>query len=92
MRPRATRACQRRIKQPTRDAQRLFVDATDWSIIPAENLVATKAAVAADLEIVMAARSAADTAALLGALEAGVDGVLLATDNANEARSLPHMT
>ena len=61
----------------------IVVDATDWSIIPAENLVAAAQAGGGSsrLQLLMVASTAADARTLLGALEKGVDGVVLATDD-----------
>ena len=57
-----------------------------WTIIPAENLVAAFAATRTRL--LFKARSADDARVLFGALELGVDGVVLASDNAAEVAQL----
>lgn len=57
-----------------------------WQVIPAENLVAAFATTRTRL--LFACSSAEDAGVLLGALETGVDGVVLATDDAAEAAKL----
>ena len=61
------------------------VDATEWSIIPAENVIA---AAGAHSEVLFYADTAADVHTLLQALEAGVHGVVLRTDSPVEVRTL----
>ena len=56
-----------------------------WTSIPAENLVAAHKACASGAQVYVTATSAALAAASFGALEAGVDGVLLETDSPVEA-------
>ena len=65
--------------------------ASDWAIIPAENLVAAVAAARrarAGPRLLVRAHTAAAALALLGALEAGPDGVVLATQDSTEVRAL----
>lgn len=57
-----------------------------WQIIPAENMVAAFAATRTRL--LFKASSADDAGVLLGALETGVDGVVLATDDAAQVAQL----
>ncbi len=57
-----------------------------WQIIPAENMVAAFARTRTRL--LFRANSADDAGVLLGALETGVDGVVLATDDAAEVAQL----
>ena len=66
----------------------VLVDAADgvWTIIPAENLVAAFAATSTRL--LFKARSASDANVLFGALELGVDGVVLASDDTAEVAQL----
>ena len=66
-----------------------IVDATDWSIIPAENLVASCQAHAGSAPVLVYAATAADARTLLTALEVGVDGVVLRTDDLAEVRLPP---
>lgn len=65
----------------------VIVDSSAWRVIPAENLVAAYGA-APDSTLVAFARDADDAAAMFEALETGVDGVVLRTDDPNEAREL----
>jgi len=58
----------------------------DWSVIPAENLVAAFAGSARELYAV--ARDAVEARVMLEALEVGVDGVLLRTDDPGEVRAM----
>lgn len=69
----------------------IVVDATDWSIIPAENLVAAAQAGSGSsgLQLLMVASTAADAQTLFGALEKGVDGVVLATDDVAQVLYIP---
>ena len=69
--------------------QILLVDATDWSIIPAENLVA--ACQGRAFQLMMYADSAAAVETLLGALETGVDGTVLRTDDVAEVGYSCHL-
>lgn len=64
----------------------VVVDATDWSIIPAENLVAAAQAGSSSngLKLLMVASNAKDALTLFGALEKGVDGVVMATDDVSQ--------
>lgn len=65
----------------------MVVDATDWSIIPAENLVAAAqlGSDSASLQLFMKASTAEDALTLFGALEKGVDGVVMATNDVAQA-------
>ena len=65
-------------------ASTLIVDARDWSIIPAENLVAI--CQGQGRRVVLYASTAEDAKTLLAALEVGVDGVVLRTDSLDEVR------
>ncbi|KAK9805736.1 hypothetical protein WJX73_003580 [Symbiochloris irregularis] len=67
-------------------AGHIIMDAPDWQIIPAENLVAAFQGGAAKL--MGLARSAEDGILMLEALEAGTHGVVLRTDSAAEVRAL----
>jgi 3-dehydroquinate synthase class II len=60
----------------------LVVDSTGWSIIPAENLVAAFQGTATN--VLLWATTASEARTLLGALERGVDGVVLKTDSVQE--------
>jgi 3-dehydroquinate synthase class II len=61
--------------------KRFLVDARDWSIIPAENIIAS----ASDgTEIIFYATSPQHMSSLLGALEAGVHGVVLKSDDLHQ--------
>jgi len=62
----------------------LLVQAADWPIISAESLVAKFAG--SGTRLFASAKSAADARVLLEALELGVDGVVLQTDDAAEVR------
>lgn len=69
-----------------RAGQVAVMDAADWKVIPAENLVAAFQSSRARL---MAAAGTADEArAMLGALQKGTAGVLLRTNSAEEVQSL----
>ena len=57
-----------------------------WKVIPAENLVAVYAATSTRL--LFKARTADDARVLFGALELGVDGIVLASDDAAEVAQL----
>ncbi|KAK9826503.1 hypothetical protein WJX81_007331 [Elliptochloris bilobata] len=63
-----------------------LLDARDWRIIPAENLVAAFQGSAAKL--VAVAGSAADARVMLEALEAGTAGALLRTNDPRQVREL----
>jgi 3-dehydroquinate synthase class II len=73
-------------KQILDDRQVLLVEASDWTIIPAENLVAASQNRSGKLFGI--ASDAAAARVLLEALEVGVDGVVLAPSNPAEVRSL----
>jgi 3-dehydroquinate synthase class II len=61
------------------------VDTLDWSIIPAENLVAAcQGAANGGGSVLLYASSAVKGKTLLRALEVGVDGVILRTDSVAE--------
>lgn len=62
----------------------VVVDGRDWSIIPAENLVATCQGRGGSA--LLYAATAEDARTLLTALEVGVDGVVLRTDSVAEVR------
>jgi 3-dehydroquinate synthase class II len=64
----------------------IIMDASDWQIIPAENLVAAYQPLPARL--IAVARSAAAAETMLGALEIGADGVVLETSDPGEVRKL----
>ena len=61
-------------------AKRVIVRATDWTIIPLENLIAEGASVIAEVN------NAAEALTATTALEKGTDGVLLVTDDPAEIR------
>jgi hypothetical protein len=65
--------------------ERFLIDARDWSIIPAENVIA---AASAGTEILFFAESCQHMSSLLGALEAGVHGVVLRSDDLGQVRCL----
>lgn len=64
----------------------VVMDASDWQIIPAENLVAAYQSLPTTLFAV--SKSAADSEVMLEALEIGTDGVVLETANPEEIRAL----
>ena len=66
----------------------LLVEPADgcWQIIPAENLVAAFAG--SRTTLLLAAATSDDAAVLLGALETGVDGIVLATEDAAQLTQL----
>eukprot|EP00878_Enallax_costatus_P032812 GHUV01036105.1.p1 GENE.GHUV01036105.1~~GHUV01036105.1.p1 ORF type:complete len:487 (+),score=137.32 GHUV01036105.1:487-1947(+) len=64
----------------------LVMDATDWKVIPAENLVATFQA--SEGKLLGVATSAADARVMLEALEAGTAGVVLRTDDPVQVKQL----
>jgi 3-dehydroquinate synthase class II len=64
----------------------VVMDASDWQIIPAENLVAAYQSLPTTLLAV--SKSAADSEVMLEALEIGTDGVVLQTENPDEIRAL----
>eukprot|EP00854_Cymbomonas_tetramitiformis_P022617 gene22617-27298_t len=64
----------------------VVMDARDWQIIPAENLVAAFQGSAAVLLAVAQSYDAA--CAMLGALEVGTDGVVLVTEDPLEVQAL----
>lgn len=68
------------------DSGFIVMDASDWQIIPAENLVAAYQPLPARL--IAVARSAAAAETMLGALEVGTDGVVLETSDPIEVRKL----
>ena len=63
------------------------MNATDWSIIPAENLVAACLAQPNLTPVLVYAATADDGRTLLGALEMGVHGVVLRTNQMAEVCS-----
>ncbi|PRW34003.1 3-dehydroquinate synthase-like protein isoform X1 isoform A [Chlorella sorokiniana] len=65
----------------------VVMDASDWQIIPAENLVAAYQA-NPGATLLAAAPDCAAGRVMLEALEAGTDGVLLQTDSPAEVRAL----
>ena len=64
----------------------VVMDATDWMVIPAENLVASFAS--APAKVLAYATNAADARLMLEALEIGTDGVVLRTDDWEEVAAL----
>lgn len=58
----------------------------DWSVIPAENLVAAFAG--SGRELFAVARDAAEARVMFEALEVGVDGIVLRTDDPREVRAM----
>ncbi|KAG2491204.1 hypothetical protein HYH03_010414 [Edaphochlamys debaryana] len=71
----------------------LVMDASDWKVIPAENLVAlaqpsAAGAQAPPLRLLAAASSAGEARLMLEALEAGTAGVLLRTEEPGQVREL----
>ncbi|CAD7694954.1 unnamed protein product [Ostreobium quekettii] len=64
----------------------VIMDATDWQVIPAENLVASFQD--QDSELFAAVASASDAQVMMEALETGVAGVLLRTSDPVEVRQL----
>lgn len=65
----------------------VVMDASDWQIIPAENLVAAYQR-NSGATLLAAAPDCAASRVMLEALEAGTDGVLLRTDSPAEVRAL----
>jgi 3-dehydroquinate synthase II len=63
----------------------ILVDCRDWQVIPLENLVAACQRTGCQLMATVSSASEAETA--LGALEKGVDGVVLETDDPEELKS-----
>ncbi|KAL4423284.1 hypothetical protein ABPG77_004553 [Micractinium sp. CCAP 211/92] len=74
-------------KEAATDEGFVVMDAEDWQIIPAENLVAAYQH-NPRATLLAAARDAASGRVMLEALEAGTDGVLLRTDSPAEVRAL----
>eukprot|EP00892_Ulva_mutabilis_P012579 jgi/Ulvmu1/9694/UM055_0032.1 len=72
------------------DSSVVVVDTTDWSIIPAENLVAAAQAGTGNggLQLLMLASNAFDAVTLFGALEKGVDGVVMASDDVGQVQKV----
>lgn len=64
----------------------VIMDASDWQIIPAENLVAAFQSLPGTLLAV--AKTAADSQVMLEALEIGTDGIVLQTSDPGEIRAL----
>ena len=64
----------------------VIMDAADWQIIPAENLVAAFQSLSGTLLAV--AKTASDSQVMLEALEIGTDGVVLQTSDPGEIRAL----
>jgi 3-dehydroquinate synthase class II len=64
----------------------VVMDASDWQIIPAENLVAAYQSLPTTLLAV--SKTAAESEVMLEALEIGTDGVVLETSNPEEIRAL----
>ena len=72
-----------------RDGDVLVMDCVDgWSIIPAENLVAAFAGTPIDRALFACVHDAAEARVMLEALETGVDGVCLRTNDPAEVRAL----
>lgn len=65
----------------------VVVDSSTWRIIPAENLVA-KFGATDESRLFSVSETAKDAEAMFEALETGVDGVVLRTDDAAEPREL----
>lgn len=65
----------------------VVMDSSAWKVIPAENLVAAFGATS-NSTLMAVAKTAADATAMFEALEIGVDGVVLRTDDPAEARKL----
>jgi 3-dehydroquinate synthase II len=63
-------------------AQFIIVDASDWKIIPLENIIAKLHR--SKTKVYTTARSATEVATMFAVLELGVDGVILATDSEDE--------
>lgn len=68
----------------------VLVDASanDWSIIPAENLVAASAERGGEVEFIACVKTSEEALEQLEALETGVRGVVLKTDDEKEVRLL----
>ena len=64
------------------------VSANDWSIIPAENLVAASAERGGEVEFIACVKTSEEALEQLEALETGVRGVVLKTDDEKEVRLL----
>ena len=64
------------------------VSANDWSIIPAENLVAESAERGGEVEFIACVKTSEEALEQLEALETGVRGVVLKTDDEKEVRLL----
>ncbi|RLE85984.1 MAG: 3-dehydroquinate synthase [Thermoprotei archaeon] len=74
-----------RVKEVSeRGVSYVIVETTDWTIIPLENLVAS----VKGSKILATARDVKDAPALLGVLERGVDGVVIAPQNIEELNRL----
>ena len=63
-------------------AQFVVVDASDWKIIPLENIIAKLHK--SKTRVFTTAKSATEVATLFAVLELGVDGVILSSDNEEE--------
>ena len=62
------------------------VSENDWSIIPAENLVAASAERGGEVEFIACVKTSEEALEQLEALETGVNGVVLKTDDVKEVR------
>lgn len=61
--------------------------AAGWRVIPAENAIAAKQQAGFDARIMVVAGSASEAEIMLGLLDAGVDGVVLRSEDAGEIAS-----
>jgi 3-dehydroquinate synthase II len=66
-------------------AEFVIVDASDWKIIPLENIIAKLHK--SKTKVFTTAKSSREVATMFSVLELGVDGVILSTDNIDEVDS-----
>ena len=66
----------------TLGAQFVIVDASDWKIIPLENIIAKLHK--SDTKVFTTAKTVSEVSTMFSVLEMGVDGVIFSTDNADE--------
>jgi len=72
-------------------AEFVIVDASDWKIIPLENIIAKLHK--SKTKVFATAKSSQEVATLFAVLELGVDGVILSTDSEEEVdRARQHLT
>jgi 3-dehydroquinate synthase II len=72
-------------------AEFVIVDASDWKIIPLENIIAKLHK--SKTKVFATAKSSQEVATLFAVLELGVDGVILSTDSEEEVdRTRQHLT